>query len=183
MYRDMRKGVGSRNLIQRLSDGISSDNDAAREAERFGADSAFVFEVRKRLKSLPKAGSQQNRAAFQPEAWPISIYRWIAEHESKKTDMHELRSVFESLLNEYDVYLEKHALGESITTQCVVDAAHAEMIAGLAQDRATIDAVTHRTPGAWRALAEWSEGQIVKLRRVAHMARVMASSFTPGATR
>jgi hypothetical protein len=170
------KGVSSRNLIERLSAGNSSDKDAARQAQRFGSDSVYVQEVRKVVKELPASGAQQGRVASKDECWLITQWRWIAEHEEAKTDMFALRRVFESCLHEYDVYLERLAKGEPITTQTVVDAAHMEMTAGLAEDRATLDAIQHKTPGCWRRMADAAVEQMEWLRRKAHFARVMAAN-------
>lgn len=170
----MIKHVSSRNLIERLRAGESSDNDAARARQRFGADSKYVTEVRKIVKSLPESGSQQNRAASQPECWVITQFRWMTEHKEAKTDPMEVRRVLQGCLDEYDAWVASNFAEAPVTEQCAVEAAHLEMTVGLQEDRATFDAIRHRTPGAWRQLVDSCMAQIEVLRRKAHIARVLA---------
>lgn len=171
------KGPSSTNLINRLHNGVSSDKDAARAAQRFGADSAFVTEVRKVIKALPDSGSQQQRAACQPECWVITQYRWMMEHNEKGTDPAAVRRVLVACVDEFDAMLVA-ASTEPVTSQTVVDLAHVEMIAGLQEDRATLDASHHKSPGTFRRLADACVEQIEALKRKAHAARVMAYNLT-----
>lgn len=173
----MFHGPSSKELNRRLRDGTSSEDRRARE--HHGTDADYVKNVRTLIKRLPSSGSQHIRVANQEDNWLLSQYRWLVEQRTKTgTDWAELRAVLMGCVEQFDVMAALDAPELNITTDHVVEAATEEQLAGLHDDNATLVAIQHRTPGAWRQMADNARAQMRKLARKAHLGDLMASRRT-----
>lgn len=175
----MQNGDGSKELARRLRNGTHSDR---RSAERHGADSEYVQNVKVCIKRLPNSGSQHIRVANQDENWLVSQYRWTREQKNHGTDLRAIRDVLAACVHELDVEIAAECSVEPVTVDHLVDVAKVEQAAGLQEDNATVEAVHYKTPGALRSLADRAVRQASELLRKAHVARVLSSrSHTNGA--